>query len=93
MPNLSLNDYLFGPLDTEFCLYFYLLSVINYLIAVMFVLYLGYSLLMGGKKPVNYSTIAQGIFGSAIMYFQNRLLFSMCSRSEGLTVDPRNLKS
>ena len=37
MPNFSLNDYLFGPLDTEYCMYFYALSVINFMCIVFFV--------------------------------------------------------
>lgn len=94
MTNFSLNNYLFGPLDTEFCLYFYFLSVINYLLMIMIIIYLAYSLIAGKNKYMNYTVIIQGIIGCAIMYFQNRLLFSMCSKSEGLTaMNPRIHKS
>ena len=60
----------------------------------MIIIYLAYTLVMGKNKYMNYSVIIQGIFGCGIMYFQNRLLFSMCNKSEGLTaMNPRIRKS
>lgn len=89
MSDFSLNKFLFGPLDVEFCFYYYILSVINYVIMVVFIIYLGYSLLLGNKKVTNYSIIMQGIFGTAILYFQNRLLHSMCIKADNHNNIPR----
>jgi len=82
---MSLNDFLFGPLDSEFCLYFYLLSVISYVLMVVVVLTLCYSIAMGSKK-MDSKMIYTSLLGAAVygvMYFQNRLLHSMCMKSEG----------
>ena len=89
MSNFSLNEYLFGPLDTEYCVYFYALSVVNFLFIIFFVLYLGYSLIAGNSTTMNSPVIIQGIFGCSILYFQNRLLHSMCSKSEGMATKYR----
>jgi hypothetical protein len=82
---MSLNDLLFGPLDSEFCLYFYLLSVISYVLMVFVILALCYSVSMGSKK-MDSKMIYTSLLGAAVygvMYFQNRLLHSMCMKSEG----------
>ena len=87
MSDFSLNNYLFGPLDIEFCLYFYILSIINFIFVLMFIGYLAYSLISINRKTINFSLIFNGMLGCIVLYFQNRLLFSMCSKSEGYQIN------
>ena len=71
----------YGTLDKSYCFWFYMLSVIGFVlmsITVISSLYIG----MVGKKGM---TFYMGTFAIAlsygIFYFQNRLLWSMCSKS------------
>ena len=72
---------LFGPLDRKFCDYFWLLSVLGFvLLAVLLIS----SLLVGISKNKGSDFYFQTIsiaLGYAIFYFQNRLLHSMCTGS------------
>ena len=72
---------LFGPLQKEYCIWFYFLSVIGF---VLFVLLLISGIFLGlskgkGAEYYYYLFIASLAYG--IFYFQNRLLFTMCSKS------------
>ena len=71
----SLVDNLFSPLGKEYCAYFYWLSVIAF-IFLLLVLYNSLMLLLKGKFKVLYFVIS--LFGPGLMYFNNRLLYSMC---------------
>ena len=89
--SFSLNNFLFGPLDTEYCVYFYLLSVMQYFICIFILGYLVFALLSGNKK-MDSKMISTMIFGAllyGVMYFQNRLLHSMCVKKEGMLTPPR----
>jgi hypothetical protein len=86
---MSLNEFLFGPLDSEFCLYFYLLSVISYVLMVLVILTLCYSIAMD-SKIIYTSLLGAAVYG--VMYFQNRLLHSMCMKSEGFHHQSENKK-
>lgn len=84
----SLNNYLFGPLDAEYCSYFYFLSVMHYCIFIFILASIVFALITGNKK-LDFKMITTMIFGSllyAVMYFQNRLLHSMCVSKENLSV-------
>jgi hypothetical protein len=72
---------LFGNISGQYCLYFYLLSVIGivlFVISIAGILYIGIS----RKKGLDF-------FGPAFVqtlayffiYLQNRLLYNMCSRT------------
>lgn len=78
----SLNDTIFGPLGAQFCLYFYVLSLIGFVFMVLALL--GVIGLLFTKKFD--SRLVIGALGGAatyaIIYFQNRLLYNMCNRSE-----------
>lgn len=68
----------FGPLGKDYCLYFYLLSMVGFfLLALLLVT----SLMVGisQRKGIDFyfQMLTIGI-GYAILYFQNRLLHSMC---------------
>ena len=71
----SLVDNLFSPLGKEYCVYFYWLSVIAF-IFLLLVLYNSLIALLKGKFNVLYFVIS--LFGPGLMYFNNRLLYSMC---------------
>lgn len=77
----DIMETLFGPLDRKFCDYFWLLSVLGFvLLAVLLVS----SLLVGISKNKGSDFYFQTIsiaLGYAIFYFQNRLLHSMCTGS------------
>lgn len=77
----DIMETLFGPLDRKFCDYFWLLSVLGFvLLAVLLIS----SLLVGISKNKGVDFYFQTIsiaLGYAIFYFQNRLLHSMCTGS------------
>lgn len=70
---------LFGPLSRKYCVWFYWLSVIGF---VLLVLLLVSSLYMGLKRGKGVEFLYNAIWPAliyAIFYFQNRLLYTMCS--------------
>ena len=86
----STLDYLYGPLSQKYCMYFYVLSVIGFLLLISVVIFTVYSGLTSGKKlPIGFfmsmlmTALVYGIF-----YFQNRLLYTMCAgtlKKEGMS--------
>lgn len=79
-----MNDFVenvFGPLDARFCDWFFILSVLGF---IMLVLLLVSALFIGLSKRKGLDFFLQ-IFsiciGYAIFYFQNRLLHGMCVAS------------
>ena len=71
-------DTLFGPLPKSYCLYFYYLSIIGFILLVLSV---SGSLYMALTKPRSsdfYSSSLMIAISYLIFYFQNRLLHSMC---------------
>ena len=75
----DLLDNLFGSLSSDYCVYFYFLEV-YFLISL--VLFAATSLYTGLSKRKSFSYyFGKIILSLAIffMYFQNRLLYSMCS--------------
>ena len=75
-----MND-VFGPIGNEYCLYFYILSVIGMLFFVMVlvgILFTGVTKKMGIEF---YFISFLYSFNFLFMYLQNRLLFNMCGNS------------
>lgn len=74
-------DNLFGPLGREYCIWFYFLSVLAFVSLLLFfipALWRGIST----KKDIWYFLgISAVTFTYGLIYFQNRLLYSMCSGS------------
>ena len=68
-------DTLFSPLSKEFCLYFYYLSVISFVFLLVAV-YNGIALL--SKRKASILTAVLGLVAPFLMYFNNRLLYTMC---------------
>lgn len=71
-------DTVYGPLSKEYCIYFYLLSIIGFIslfIVVISALLIGLSL----KKGIMfYLEMFMLCIPYALIYFTNRLLYSMC---------------
>ena len=77
----DIQQKLFSPLGKEYCLYFYILSVIG-LVFVAVVLFSAVVIGVSKKKGLEfYFAAIMGSLGYAIFYFQNRLLYSMCVSS------------
>lgn len=74
-------DYLFGPINKKYCIFFYILSVVGFVYFLGFLItgvYLG----VVKRKPTEYFfMIASGALMFFFFYFQNRLLYTMCSQS------------
>ena len=70
--------YLFTTLPKDFCLYFYILSVLGFLLVVVYILIFAWNLYKKKKGSEYIMKSIFGILGVFIIYFQNRLLYSMC---------------
>ena len=72
---------LFGPLSKDYCIWFYFLSVLAFVGGLFFAIpaiYKG----INAKKDASYYLAVLAIVGMYLVsYFQNRLLYSMCSGS------------
>lgn len=67
----------FDPLGKEYCAYFYWLSVFSF---IFFLLALVDSVSRLLKGKINILTGVVGLFGPFLLYFNNRLMYSMCVR-------------
>jgi hypothetical protein len=77
----NIQQKLFSPLGKQYCLYFYILSVIG-LVFVAVVLVSAVIIGVSKKKGLDfYFAAIMGSLGYVIFYFQNRLLYSMCIAS------------
>lgn len=79
----SLNNYLFGPVDVEYCAYFYILSIIQFPVMIFMLMSLLCMLTLGRKRmdPKTIMTLLLGSLAYGVLYFQSRLLHSMCINS------------
>ena len=81
MNSITSLDSLFGPLNKNYCFYFYILSVfglISLVLLVITTLFIGVSTKKTGSFYMQMLSVAV-IYG--MMYLQNRLLFNMCNNS------------
>ena len=79
----SIEDFLFGPLDSRYCLIFYVFMVIFFLSLVVVVSKSVYDGVFGTKKMGSkeiFMTIG-AILYAVILYLHQRLLYSMCVKS------------
>ena len=70
----------FSPLPNEYCLYFYILSIIGFVGLVLGLVVFGWIIIV---KKKGWDYIVKSIFILGIyflMYFQNRLFYGMCSK-------------
>ena len=77
----STMDYIYGPISQKYCFYFYILSIIGFillLVVLLATIYQGFT----KKHPITFYlnmimlAILYGMF-----YLQNRLLYNMCTGS------------
>lgn len=78
MSTSSTLDYIYGPISQKYCLYFYILSVIGFILLLFVVIatvYQGFT----KKHPMSFylSMIMLAVL-YAMFYLQNRLLYNMC---------------
>ncbi len=72
----------FGPLSKDYCIYFYALSVAGFVLVCLVGLSLILNLISNKKFDMSdfgkYFIVA---LGYSVFYLQNRILYSMCSKS------------
>lgn len=73
----TINEILFSPLSKEYCTFFYLMSVVMFVLLVMSMIGVVLIISKSKKKP-DYPLLFSNVFTLALVYFQNRLLYSMC---------------
>jgi hypothetical protein len=73
---------LFGPLPKQYCLYFYFLSILGFFLMAIVLIVTLYSL-FSKKMGGNAGQLIMIFLGYFILYFQNRLLYTMCIDSTG----------
>lgn len=81
--SVSLMDQYFGPLPREYCMYFYVLSIVFGIMFVMSAVSIAYFMITHIKK-INTMFIVNSIFillNSLLAYLANRLLHTMCVKS------------
>lgn len=76
---MSTTEALFGPLSRKYCDYFYVLQVIGFALTMFMVFIVIRSLF--SKKPMSLESIVNLITGPLLVYFINRLYYSMCVKS------------
>ena len=74
----SILNYIMSPLDKSNCNYFYLLSLFGF---ITFLFAIFKFIFKKNKKRFNVSVITYLTFAPLIMYYVNRLLYSMCVKS------------
>lgn len=72
-----LNEILFSRLSKEYCAYFYLMMVIFFIFLLMAMFTVIVHIVKYNKKT-DYLLMITNTFTLAVIYFQNRLLYSMC---------------
>lgn len=80
--NNFMEDY-FGPLGKEYCVYFYVLSIIFGITFVLSSISIGYFMITHHKR-VDATFIANSfliLFNSFLAYLSNRLLNTMCVKT------------
>jgi predicted membrane-bound mannosyltransferase len=79
---LSLENYLFGPLDKRYCLLFYVFGVIMFFVFIVGLLGFLYNLFKGKKMSTSeLFFMAYSLLASFLGYLTYRLLHTMCVSS------------
>lgn len=77
----ALMDNVFGPLSGEYCYYFYFLSIFTFAMFVLVIVGGLYTGLSKGKGIDFYAGVIGGSLAYFIVYFVNRLMYSICKKS------------
>lgn len=76
---------LFSPLSKEYCLWFYYLQIIGFIFLVIILLSSLFVIVGGDTKKKDKGKLFGGLFVMimtyGIFYFQNRLFYSICTKS------------
>jgi hypothetical protein len=80
---------LFTPLSKDYCLYFYFLSLLGFILLTMSIVF-SFIYLFYTKKQASIFPIIALISGYFLIYFQNRLLYGMCINAEDCENRPQN---
>ena len=73
----------FGPLSREYCVYFYFMSILCFILFLLAIFGVAMAVIMKGKK-VDFLFVLNSsmlIFNTLLAYFVNRLLNTMCNGS------------
>ena len=79
----NLMNFFFGPLNKEYCLYFYVLSIIFGITFLLLAIGVLIAIIKDYKKidlKIGFNLILL-LINAFLVYFVNRLLYSMCSKS------------
>ena len=71
-------EYIYGPLTRDYCIYFYFLSIVGFLLLILAVIGMISIGLSQKKSSSFYIEMLMVCIGYGVFYFQNRLLYSMC---------------
>ena len=74
----SVMDTIYGPLSQQYCVYFYYLSIIGFVLLILSLLTSLYVGVTKKKDSSFYMKMLMVSIGYGVFYFQNRLLYSMC---------------
>jgi hypothetical protein len=72
---------LFGPLNGEYCLYFYYLSILSFFLLAMAIIGGVVTGLQKDKGIYFYLSILGASVAYLISYFVNRLMYSVCTKA------------
>ena len=73
----SLENLLFSPLGKEYCKYFYYLTILTFILLAISIIGGVWGIL---KRKASIITTLLSLSGPFLVYFTNRLLYSMCAR-------------
>ena len=71
----SIEQFLFSPYGREFCNYFYFLMIFAFIFMIVAA---GQSIFLIFKGKIGIGAAIMNIIGPFIMYFTNRLTYSIC---------------
>lgn len=74
----AINEIFFSELSKDYCVYFYLMMVIFFALLTMTMFTIIVSIIKRNKKT-DYLLLTTNAFTLALVYFQNRILYSMCA--------------
>ena len=77
---MSLYNTLFSPLSSEYCNFFLYVIIFSFVILITSAIYIIYSL-VNKKSNITFAQIMILLFQPLLLYFVNRLYFSMCVSS------------
>jgi len=78
MPARDPTDYYFGPLSRKYCVWFYWLSVVGFVMLILLLVTSVYFAYIKKLSPSVVYSIVSSALVYGMFYFQNRLFYTMC---------------